>query len=84
MTSPSHCLSHKYHCFSNQHQDLCPEDLKVEIFNQKQRNRNLTRNKKALKRDLRKYEKLNEEILDSNSWKITKPFRKILGVFRDD
>ena len=59
-------------------------ELKVETYILKQKNRNLSKKKKRLKKDIKKYEKLNNELMRSNSWKITKPLRKIMGVFRND
>ena len=50
----------------------------------RQKNRNLIRKEKKLKKNIKKYKKQNNEILNSTSWKITKPLRKILGVFRND
>ncbi|MBO7517765.1 MAG: hypothetical protein J6T31_01490, partial [Methanobrevibacter sp.] len=59
-------------------------ELNVETYIQKQKNRDLSKKKKRLKKDIKKYEKLNKELMKSNSWKITKPLRKIMGVFRND
>ena len=59
-------------------------ELKIETYILKQKNRNLSKKKKRLKKDIKKYEKLNNELMRSNSWKITKPLRKIMGVFRND
>ena len=50
-------------------QDYKDFELKVEIFLQNQISKKLTKKEKKL---------------NSNSWKITKPLRKISGVFRDD
>lgn len=54
-------------------------ELKVEIYLLKKRNKGLIRKRKRLKKNIKKYEKLNDEILNSKSWKITRPFRKISG-----
>ena len=59
-------------------------ELKVELYMLRQKNRNLIRKEKKLKKNIKKYKKQNNEILNSTSWKITKPLRKILGVFRND
>ncbi|MCI5737767.1 MAG: glycosyltransferase [Methanobrevibacter ruminantium] len=59
-------------------------ELNVGTYIQKQKNRALSKKKKRLKKDIKKYEKLNKELMKSNSWKITKPLRKIMGVFRND
>ena len=36
---------------------------------------------KKLNKDLKKANKINEEVLSSNSWKITEPLRKIKRMF---
>lgn len=59
-------------------------DLKVSTYIYKQENQTLKSKKKKLLKDVKKYKSLNYKMLMSNSWKITKPFRKILGVFRND
>lgn len=65
-------------------QDYKDFELKVEIFLQNQISKKLTKKEKKLNKNIKKYQKLNNEIMNSNSWKITKPLRKISGVFRDD
>ena len=47
----------------------------------KKNNANLNRKNKKLNKDLKKANKINEEVLSSNSWKITEPLRKIKRMF---
>lgn len=62
---------------------------KIEIYNLSNQNKSLSNNNeqlknenKNLKEDLDKYQKKNKEILDSNSWKITKPLRAFNKKFK--
>lgn len=43
----------------------------------KKDNKKLKAKNKKLKKEIKKTKKLNEEILNSSSWKVTKPLRKL-------
>lgn len=70
--------------FNKALESQCYDDfeLGVEIFIQKRKNKNLRKKKNKLEKKLKKLKKLNKELINSNSWRLTKPFRKIFGVFR--
>ena len=64
-------------------------NLKMQIYDMKQKNKkleisnnNLNKRNKKLKRNIDQNRKKYESLINSNSWKITKPFRTILRLFR--
>ena len=50
-------------------------DLEREIFK-------LNKKNNKLEHSINKYEKANKKILNSRSWKITKPLRNIKNIFK--
>ena len=59
-------------------------ELKVKIYSETARYKALRRKKRLLNKDYKRIKNLNDQLLTSNSWKVTKPLRKILGGFRND
>ena len=57
------------------------DTIKRENEELKKNNTNLNRKNKKLNKDLKKARKINDEVLSSNSWKITEPLRKIKRMF---
>ena len=51
--------------------------LLKEINSLKKKNKKLKKENKKLKKEKNKYKKLNDELLNSRSWKITEPLRKL-------
>ena len=56
--------------------------LKIANYDLSVKNSSLTRKNKKLNKKIKKYKKLNKQLLNSKSWKITKPLRKIMNMFR--
>lgn len=56
--------------------------LKLENYDLIKKNKKLNKNNKELTKKLKKQKKINNELLNSNSWKLTKPFRSITNRFR--
>lgn len=52
-------------------------ELNINILDQLEEKRRLTLKKERIERGLKNYNALNNELLNSISWKMTKPFRKI-------
>lgn len=52
-------------------------DLERKLDKLSKKNKKLEKENKKLKKELKKVQKKNEEILDSRSWRITKPLRKL-------
>lgn len=49
--------------------------LAVKLYDKKIKHEQLSKNNEKLKKEINNYKKLNNEILSSNSWKITSPLR---------
>ena len=49
--------------------------LAIRLYDKKVKHEQLSKNNEKLKREIDNYKKLNNEILSSNSWKITRPLR---------
>ena len=58
------------------------KNLKKESVKLKKENKNLKKENKMLKKENKKIKKDYDEIKSSKSWRITKPLRKIISLFR--
>ena len=73
------------HCIlSNELYDLKTnnENLNKELKSLKKKNKKLKKDNNKLKKEIKKLNKLNESLLSSNSWKLTKPLRAFMNFFR--
>ena len=57
-------------------------ELTIQNFDLNNSNENLSKDNSDLKKRIISYKKINHDILNSNSWKLTKPLRKSLNIFR--
>ena len=60
---------------------LCHQGLSLRNEELNKRNKSLIRKNEKLKEELKEAENRNNEILNSNSWKLTEPFRKLKRMF---
>ena len=58
------------------------ENLNNELKSLKKKNKKLKKDNNKLKKEIKKLNKLNESLLSSNSWKLTKPLRSFMNFFR--
>lgn len=56
--------------------------LKIENYDLSNKTKRLKRQNRNLNKKIKKHQKLNNQLLNSKSWKITKPLRKIMNIFR--
>ena len=57
-------------------------ELTIENHELRLKNKDLKKKNSNLKKEIKSIKTFNEQILNSNSWKITKPFRKFVNIFR--
>ena len=57
-------------------------ELTIENHDLRFKNKDLKKKNSNLKKEIKSIKTFNEQILNSNSWKITKPFRKFVNIFR--
>ena len=75
----------KYIDYVNKHRyQKVIKDLNAQIADLKNQNKRLTETNKNLKRELSKEKRLNKEILNSKSWKMTRPLRALMNLFRKE
>ena len=58
------------------------KNLKKQVNSIKKKNNKLTKQNKKLNKEINDLNELNESLLSSKSWKITKPFRAFMNFFR--
>ncbi len=58
------------------------ENLNNELKSLKKKNKKLKKDNNELKKEIKKLNNLNESLLSSNSWKLTKPLRAFRNFFR--
>ena len=56
--------------------------LKNDIRSKNKKIKSLKKKNQKLKKEVKKLKKLNGSIINSTSWKLTSPFRKIVNIFK--
>ena len=75
------CESYHEYQLKTENVDII-EDIKEENVEFNEQNNMLKKKNKKLKKEIKSFKKFNKLILDSRSWKITEPLRKLMNIFR--